>query len=669
MAYAPGADQEQEKLEVRLRFPWLDFDCLYSEQQFHRYHQQQENSLFKYNYYWRFAFHFLYLVFNIFGLLQVYAFNIDAEGQTKYTKTHDGNVVMLGFHLTALVLYLIPFFLRRSQWAIRTHRNFKVAEFITSGCVVAVGVLFTEMMILVCQIEFDDNNLNKFKYSVGTGALTAWTIEVVTIFLFLPLSGLSIRFNVLTSTAVVLHFAIRVAMIHGHTAQHDNTGPLIFGVGSMAFVWFNSNLASYCGDLWQRSTFLQLRKLKRENMNFMVKADPFSVTNLKKWLRGDRSDTPEEEALENPEVEIKLRFNAKRQGNGKANKGVFGHGQAGSGSGGGTRSLSECTGVSVSPSGLGRWEIDFSALKIVQKIAGGGGGQVFKAEFANQLVAVKQIFATIIDPEDLEELSNEVTTLSRIGNHPNVVKFIGLAKQAQPEESLYLVMEWCDHSLHDELEQHADQPSSSSSSSSSVVGTCLQIAVAMDFLHQNKLTHNDLKPLNVLIDTQGVAKLCDFGMAKSLEKKDSNLAESSGGTLPYMAPENLRASPSLFAAGAAGHAPGHAPEPCQGSLFRSDVWAFGVLLCAILTRNRPWDAAWAEFKQSPQYKDLPIEVGMSEEEEIGLAVALCSLRPKLPEVCPPELTSLVMLCLAEDPVARPSFSDLVRALQQMADNI
>jgi serine/threonine protein kinase len=98
-------------------------------------------------------------------------------------------------------------------------------------------------------------------------------------------------------------------------------------------------------------------------------------------------------------------------------------------------------------------------------------------------------------------------------------------------------------------------------------GIALQVVSGLDFLHGMRVIHRDLKPSNCLINSQGIVKLADFGMARVLDNNNS-FAESFLGTYEYMAPERVSGSPYTFA---------------------SDVWSLGLTLHAIAIGGYPYN--------------------------------------------------------------------------------
>lgn len=92
----------------------------------------------------------------------------------------------------------------------------------------------------------------------------------------------------------------------------------------------------------------------------------------------------------------------------------------------------------------------------------------------------------------------------------------------------------------------------------------VQTAMALDYLHQNKIIHRDIKPENILLDGEENIKLCDFGWCA--EYDTHTVRRTICGTYEYMAPEILFHKPQTYAV---------------------DVWALGVLLFELLHNRAP----------------------------------------------------------------------------------
>lgn len=104
-----------------------------------------------------------------------------------------------------------------------------------------------------------------------------------------------------------------------------------------------------------------------------------------------------------------------------------------------------------------------------------------------------------------------------------------------------------------------------------------ELALALDYAHQQRILHRDVKPANVLLAANGTPKLADFNISFSSELEGQNAVAYFGGSLSYMSPEQLRA-----------FHPGDATKP-EDLDARSDVYSLGVLLWELLFGVRPFE--------------------------------------------------------------------------------
>jgi tetratricopeptide (TPR) repeat protein len=163
-----------------------------------------------------------------------------------------------------------------------------------------------------------------------------------------------------------------------------------------------------------------------------------------------------------------------------------------------------------------------------------------------------------------------------------------------------------------------------------------QLAAGLAHAHERGILHRDLKPANVLLTDDGVPMLLDFNLAE--DTKDRSTGQRVGGTLPYMAPEQLDAF--IRAAGA-----------IDG---RADLYALGLILFELLTGSRPFPDRKADHR--------PDVRRMLQDRLAGAPLVRAQNR-----LVAPAVESIVAKCLAPDPAnryasARDLHEDLIRHL-------
>ncbi|GAB4833179.1 hypothetical protein Ancab_031423 [Ancistrocladus abbreviatus] len=269
--------------------------------------------------------------------------------------------------------------------------------------------------------------------------------------------------------------------------------------------------------------------------------------------------------------------------------------------------------------------VDPKSLFIGSKIGEGAHGKVFEGRYGDRIVAIKVLHCGST-PEEKSALESrfirEVNMMSRV-KHENLVKFIGACKdplmvivtELLPGMSLkkYLV------SLRPkQLELHV------------ALGYALDIARAMECLHANGIIHRDLKPDNLLLTAnQKSVKLADFGLAREESVTEMMTAET--GTYRWMAPELY--STVTLRQGEKKHYNN-----------KVDVYSFGIVLWELLTNRMPFE-------------------GMS-NLQAAYAAAFKQERPAIPEDVSPDLAFIMQSCWVEDPNLRPSFSQIIRMLNE-----
>ncbi|XP_069185708.1 serine/threonine-protein kinase MARK2 isoform X28 [Procambarus clarkii] len=194
-----------------------------------------------------------------------------------------------------------------------------------------------------------------------------------------------------------------------------------------------------------------------------------------------------------------------------------------------------------------------------------GKGNFAKVKLAKHVptgkeVAIKIIDKTQLNPGSLQKLFREVRIM-KILDHPNIVK---LFQVIETEKTLYLVMEYASGGeVFDYLVFHGRMKEKEARAK------FRQIVSAVQYCHQKKIIHRDLKAENLLLDSEMVIKIADFGFSN--EFTPGNKLDTFCGSPPYAAPE-------LF----------------QGKKYDGpevDVWSLGVILYTLVSGSLPFDGS------------------------------------------------------------------------------
>ncbi|ORX82592.1 Pkinase-domain-containing protein [Anaeromyces robustus] len=200
---------------------------------------------------------------------------------------------------------------------------------------------------------------------------------------------------------------------------------------------------------------------------------------------------------------------------------------------------------------------------IIKKIGSGSFATVYLAQSKNQLYALKVINKTEITTVYEQKLNNEIQILKKI-NHPNIVKLYDVIETS---ESYYLILEYISGGDLYDLVTSKDFSKLQINDKKRIFN---QITNAVKYLHDNNISHADLKLENILIDKDKNIKLTDFNLAYEFKEGEQNNLRC--GSLEYAAPEIIL---------------GKLHYPCP-----SDIWALGVILYILQYGEFP-------FQQSP----------------------------------------------------------------------
>jgi serine/threonine-protein kinase len=202
--------------------------------------------------------------------------------------------------------------------------------------------------------------------------------------------------------------------------------------------------------------------------------------------------------------------------------------------------------------------------RLESKLGSGGMSTVYLArdETLERWVAAKVLHREISDqPDQIERFRREARAVAQV-SHPNVVAVIDAGEDGGRP---YIVFEYIDgETLKHRIDQHQNGlPLDEAAAYGIEVGRGLGAA------HARRLIHRDVKPQNVLIDSDGRAKVTDFGIARELEQDGLTKTGRVLGTTDYVSPEQAMGQPVDA---------------------RSDIYSLGILLYEMLTGDVPFKA-------------------------------------------------------------------------------
>jgi eukaryotic-like serine/threonine-protein kinase len=217
---------------------------------------------------------------------------------------------------------------------------------------------------------------------------------------------------------------------------------------------------------------------------------------------------------------------------------------------------------------------DYEVLALLGK---GGMGRVYKVcnIISNREEAMKVLLPDFAsDPELAARFMAEIRTLAGL-EHPNIAQ---LRTAFQLQNQLVMVMEYVEGTT---LEARASQ---SKMPLDQVLDYSTQVLSALSYAHSRGVTHRDIKPANIMITSHGLAKLMDFGIAKSTNDMQLTRPGTTMGSVYYMSPEQVRGG-TVDA--------------------RSDIYSFGVTLYEMLTGQRPFQADTSYSVLNAQLNEAP----------------------------------------------------------------
>lgn len=225
--------------------------------------------------------------------------------------------------------------------------------------------------------------------------------------------------------------------------------------------------------------------------------------------------------------------------------------------------------------------------QLLERIGGGGMAVVYKAKclLLNRFVAVKILRSEFTDDEEFVKRFRVEAQAAASLNHPNIVSIYDVGKQ---DDTHYIVMEFIDGiTLKEYISQRGVLPWNEA------VNIGIQICSAIEQAHKNFIVHRDIKPHNILITKEGIAKVTDFGIARAVTSATITMVGSTIGSVHYFSPEQARG--------------GFTDE-------KSDLYSLGITLYEMVTGKVPFDGespVAIALKHIQEKPEKPIDIDPS----------------------------------------------------------
>jgi len=206
--------------------------------------------------------------------------------------------------------------------------------------------------------------------------------------------------------------------------------------------------------------------------------------------------------------------------------------------------------------------MNFGRYQIVTELGRGSMGVIYQAYDPNidRNIALKVLRQDRVASEDfVNRFLKEAKAIGRL-SHANIVTVYDVGKD---KETIFITMELLEGASLDEF------ISGGNLSHDDVVDLGSQIALALDYAHDTGIVHRDIKPTNIILNPQGMAKITDFGIAHFEDPSITQQTQAGEilGSPAYMSPEQVMG------------------KPVDG---RSDLYSLGVILYEMVTGKRPF---------------------------------------------------------------------------------
>lgn len=258
--------------------------------------------------------------------------------------------------------------------------------------------------------------------------------------------------------------------------------------------------------------------------------------------------------------------------------------------------------------------------KIISELGEGGVGTVYKGvdTMLDREVAIKVLRPELVSNNSVvERFRSEAVTLAKL-NHPNIATLFSLFRQGN---ELFMILEFVEGETVEDILQRRG-----AISTEEALPFFCQALNGLNYAHKLKIVHRDIKPSNMILTSDNVLKILDFGIARLLGSSRMTKVGNIIGTLEYMSPEQIRG---------------------EETDARSDIYGLGIMLYEILTGRLPFES----------------------ENEFALMKAHTEDMPALPRSLnadiPKEIEAAIIKAISKNPDER--FQDADEFLQTMLD--
>jgi len=225
-------------------------------------------------------------------------------------------------------------------------------------------------------------------------------------------------------------------------------------------------------------------------------------------------------------------------------------------------------------------EVLGNRYELLEKIGGGGMALVYKARcrLLNRFVAVKILREDFIEDEEFVKRFEVEAQSAASLSHPNIVSIYDVGNQ---DNIYYIVMEYVDGcTLKEYIASKGALPWKEA------VKIAIQICSAIEHAHSKQIIHRDIKPQNILMTKEGIAKVTDFGIARAATSSTITIAGTTIGSVHYFSPEQARG--------------GYIDE-------KSDLYSLGIVIYEMITGRMPFDGESPVAVALKHIHDKPVE--------------------------------------------------------------